>query len=80
MKLNEAMIKRIEDLSIEHKIPIPKWSMKAGIIPSTLYNMIKKKSCPRVPTIKLLCDAIEITLGEFFSVDYISTAEYVEEN
>ncbi len=78
MKLNEAMIKRIEDLSIEHRLPVPQWAMKAGIIPSTLYNMMKKKSCPRITTVKLLCDAIGITLEEFFSVDDIDTAEYEE--
>ena len=68
MKLSEAIIKRISDLAVEHKIAIPKWSMRAGITPTTMYGILKRTSgCPRLQTIKLLCDAIGITLGEFFS-------------
>ena len=80
MKLTEAIIKRIEELSYSHNITITKWSMKAGIIPSTLYGILKRKSgCPRIQTVKLLCDATGITLSEFFDVDYINSAEYEEE-
>ena len=79
MKLSEAIIKRINDLAVEHKIAIPKWSMRAGITPTTMYGILKRTSgCPRLQTIKLLCDAIGITLGEFFNVDYINNAEYEE--
>lgn len=81
MKLTEAIIKRINELANANKITTSKWSMKAGITPTTMYGILKKTSgCPRVQTIKLLCDVIGITLGEFFSVDYIDTAEYEEEN
>ncbi len=80
MKLTQAIIKRIKDLSVQKSIPISKWCIKAGMTPSTLYTILKKTSgCPRIQTIKLLCDAIGITLGEFFSVNYIDTAEYEEE-
>ena len=57
-----------------------KRTFKAGIIPSTLYDILKRKSgCPRIQTVKLLCDAIGITLSEFFDVDYINSAEYEDE-
>lgn len=80
MKLTDAIIKRIEELAQIHDTTITRWSMSAGIIPSTLYGIMKRKSgCPRVQTIKLLCDAIKITLSEFFDADYIDNAEYEEE-
>ena len=79
MELRDALIKRIEDLSLEHKITIPRWSIKAGITPSTIYSIMGKKSgFPRITTLKLLCDAIGITLSEFFDADYINNAFYEE--
>ena len=75
MTLTDAIIKRIDELSHFHNIPLPKWSIKAGITPSTVYGIMKKTSgCPRVQTLKLLCDAINISLSDFFDADYIATA------
>lgn len=80
MKLTDAIIKRIRELAEINGIAIPKWSMKAGITPSTMYSILKKKSgCPRITTIKLLCDVIKISLSQFFDADYINSAEYEEE-
>ena len=80
LRANEPpIIKRIEELSLEHKITIPRWSIKAGITPSTIYSIMGKKSgFPRITTLKLLCDAIGITLSEFFDADYIDEAFYEE--
>ena len=75
MILTDAIIKRIDELSHLHNIPLPKWSIKAGITPSTVYGIMKKTSgCPRVQTLKLLCDAINISLSNFFNADYIASA------
>lgn len=80
MKLTEAIVKRIAELSTHYNITIPKWSIKAGMTPSTLYGIMNYKSgCPRVTTLKLLCDAIGIKLSEFFATDYLDSAEYEEE-
>ncbi len=80
MKLTEAIIMRINELSEENQIPISRWSIKAGITPSTLYSIMKKTSgCPRIQTIKLLCDYIKLPLAKFFDVDYINKAEVDEE-
>lgn len=66
MKLSEAIIKRISDLAVEHKIAIPKWSMRAGITPTTMYGILKRTSgCPRLQTIKLLCDATVLRWANF---------------
>ena len=76
MELLDAIIK---DLAAEHKTTIPKWSIKAGITPSTLYSIVHRTSgYPRITTIKLLCDAIGITLSDFFNADYIESAFYEE--
>ena len=40
--------------------------------------MGKKSGFPRITTLKLLCDAIGITLSEFFDADYINNAFYEE--
>lgn len=80
MKLTDAIIKRINELFEERKLPISKWSIKAGITPSTVYSIMKRTAgCPRIQTIKLLCDYIKLPLSEFFNVDYINNAEYEEE-
>ena len=77
MNLTEAIIKRIKELAALHNLAIPKWSMRAGITPSTMYSILKNTSgCPRLTTIKSLCDVIDLKLSDFFNVDYINDAEY----
>ena len=77
MNLTEAIIYRIKELSEEYNMPLSKWSMRAGITPSTIYGIMSKKAgCPRIQTIRLLCDVINLTLSEFFNAEYIDTAEY----
>ena len=79
MSLLDALIKRIYELSEKHNITIPRRSIKAGITPSTIYGITNKTSgFPRITTLKLLCDAIGITLSEFFDADYIDEAFYEE--
>ena len=79
MDLLDAIITRINELALQHNTTIPKWSIRAGITPSTIYGIMKKTSgYPRITTLKLLCDAIGITLADFFNADYIDTAFYEE--
>ena len=76
MTITDAVITRIRELSYEHDITITRWCMRAGVLPSTVYGILKKKSgCPRVPTLKLLGEGIGITLSEFFAADYFDHAE-----
>ncbi len=76
MFLGEAVTKRIVEIMKEYHLNASKWSTKAGITPSTLYDIKKKKSsCPDLYTIRKLCDAIKMPITEFFNVDYILKSE-----
>jgi len=59
---------------------IVKWCAKRGRTPyslikdgkvskSTLYNMKNKKYTPQIDSIQTICDALNITLGQFFADD-----------
>lgn len=64
-----AIVKnRIVSLCEEKRITINKLSTESGISPSTIKNILYGKSTnPGIVTLKMLCDGLEITLGEFFS-------------
>ena len=67
---------RILSLCEERKITINKLSTEAGVSPSTIKNILYGKSVnPGIVTIKMICDALEITLGEFFSTKEFNDLE-----
>ena len=67
-----AVKNRIPDLCYERHITINKLASLSALSPSSLKNILYGKSKnPRLLTIKLICDGLGITLGEFFS-----TAEF----
>lgn len=66
--MNEAVRNRILSLCGEHKLTINKLATMAGMPPSSLKNILYGKSRnPKLATIKMLCDGLDMTLGEFFS-------------
>lgn len=68
MTVKEAIANRILGLCQEHNIAPNALGNLAGVNPSTVYSILGSKSkSPEVVTIKKVCDAFEITLGEFFS-------------
>ena len=70
MRANEVY-KRIESLCEQRKWSFYKLIQESGISESTLYNMMERKSIPRIDLIQNLCDGMNITLGEFFSDEQI---------
>lgn len=63
-----AVKNRILQLCGERGITINKLANLSAIPPSSLKNILYGKSQnPKIITIKMLCDGLEITLGEFFS-------------
>lgn len=63
---------RILQLCRERNITINKLANLSAVPPSSLKNILYGKSQnPKIITIKMLCDGLGITLGEFFS-----TAEF----
>lgn len=68
----ETIRERILRLCEERHMSIHALATIAALPPSSLKNILYGKSQnPKILTIKLLCDGLEITLGEFFS-----TAEF----
>ncbi len=63
-----AVKNRVLALCGERGISINKLATLSALPPSSIKNILYGKSQnPKIVTIKKLCDAFEITLGEFFS-------------
>lgn len=76
MKTQQAVAARILELCNERKLTVNGLSTLAAIPPSTLKNIIYGVSKnPGVVTIKIICDAFEITLEEFFASDLFNKLE-----
>ncbi len=70
MKTIDIIKKRILDLCEERHLTINALADISALSPSSLKNILYGKSKnPQILTIKLICDGVGITLGEFFSTD-----------
>ena len=68
MKTREAVARRIVELCEERGITINALAYISAVPPSTVKNIIYGVSRnPGVVTVKMLCDGLGITLGEFFN-------------
>ena len=64
----EAVRNRILELCGQREITINKLAAMSALPPSSIKNILYGKSQnPKLLTIKLICDGLGITLGEFFS-------------
>lgn len=76
MKINDAIIKRIEEICSEKKVNICDASLKGGMSPSAIYDLVKGRTkCSKVITVKRFCEGAGITLSEFFDKDYFNEVE-----
>lgn len=72
----EATKNRILELCNENNISINKLANTCGLPPSSVKNIIYGKSQnPKLLTIKMICDGLDITLAEFFNTDDFNTLE-----
>jgi transcriptional regulator with XRE-family HTH domain len=63
-----AVRNRILQLCGEYEISINKMATISALAPSSIKNILYGKSQnPKLITIKMICDGLGITLGEFFS-------------
>jgi len=68
MNTVSAVKNRILQLCGENNISINKLSTISAVPPSSVKNILYGKSQnPKIVTIKMLCDGLDITLGQFFS-------------
>lgn len=71
-----AVRNRILQLCGERKISINRLATICALPPSSIKNILYGKSQnPKLLTIKMICDGLEITLGEFFSTPEFDALE-----
>ncbi len=76
MNLNEAIIKRINEVCKEKNSNVCDASLQGGMSPSAIYDLLKGRTkCSKVITIKRFCEGAGITLSEFFDRDYFNEIE-----
>lgn len=76
MKLNEKIIKRIEEICDERSSNVCDISLSGGMSPSAIYDLLKGRTkCSKVVTVKRFCEGAGITLSEFFDRDYFNEPE-----
>ena len=76
MNINNAIIKRIEEICKEKNINVCEATLGGGKSPSAIYDLIKGRTkCSKVSTIKAFCQGAGITLSEFFDKEYFNDFE-----
>ena len=76
MKLNDAIIKRIEEICKEQNSNICDIALRGGMSPSAIYDLFKKRTkCSKIITVKRFCEGAGISLSEFFNKDYFNEPE-----
>lgn len=72
----DAVRNRILQLCEEHDITINRLASVCALPPSSIKNILYGKSHnPKLLTIKMICDGLGITLGEFFSTEEFDALE-----
>lgn len=76
MDTRTAVASRLIRLCDEKKLTINKIANLSAVPPSTVKNILYGKSRnPGIVTLKMLCDGLGITLGEFFSAPEFDALE-----
>ena len=76
MNTVDAVKNRILRLCEERNISINKLATMCGLPPSSIKNILYGKSRnPKLLTIKMICDGLDITLGEFFATEEFNALE-----
>ena len=76
MQTIDAVKTRILRLCDERNISINKLATVCALPPSSIKNILYGKSCnPKLLTIKMICDGLDITLAEFFSTPEFDSLE-----
>ena len=76
MNTVDAVKGRILRLCEERNMSINKLATVCGLPPSSIKNILYGKSRnPKLLTIKMICDGLDITLGEFFATPEFDALE-----
>lgn len=63
------VLKRIRDLMEEQNLTSYALAKKSNLAQSTISNFFKRNTVPSVATIESICNALGITLSQFFAED-----------
>ena len=75
-KVKDAVVQRFKAICSERKIKPNELANISGVTPSTVYSLFDdSRRNVSITTIKILCDGLEITLGEFFSSEVFDALE-----
>ena len=76
MKLNDAIVKRIEEICEERGSNICDIALGGGMSPSAIYDLVKGRTkCSKVITVKRFCEGAGLTLSQFFDAEYFCYPE-----
>ena len=74
MDMIKAVSNRLSELCRERNITVNKLANLSAVPPSTVKNIIYELSKnPKIITIKMLCDGLEITLADFFDTPFFNS-------
>lgn len=66
--VKNAVVQRLKNICAGRGIAANELANISGVTPSTVYSLFdERRQNVSITTIKILCDGLEISLGEFFS-------------
>ena len=66
--VKNAVVQRIRNICRERGMAVNELANLSGMTPSTLYSLLDdRRKNASITTIKIICDGLDMTLGEFFS-------------
>ena len=66
--VKEAVVQRLKSICKDRGIAANELANLSGVTPSTVYSLLNpERKNASITTIKILCDGLDMTLGEFFS-------------
>ena len=74
--VKDAVVMRFRNICKERGIATNELANISGVTPSTVYSLFdEKRRNVSITTIKILCDGLNIALGEFFSDEIFDSLE-----
>ena len=74
--VKSAVVQRFKEICSERNIKPNELANLSGVTPSTVYSLFsEERKNVSITTIKILCDGLDITLGQFFGADLFDDLE-----
>ncbi len=78
--VKKAVVQRFKNICNERGITVNEFANISGVTPSTVYSLFDdNRHNVSITTIKILCDGLEMSLGEFFnSIEFDNLEQEIE--